>query len=128
MDERFCELVSQLTDGRFTITNYSGRLAVLRQISCLIMSRHGTIQCGGDWGGYWSGKDTAFELLSTIMDDFTAHGLLHLDLPRAAVCTAIKEMYGQYNMNVFPAGHQPRRVRYPFRTKPITSIKLTCRR
>ena len=69
-DERFSELVSQLTDGRFTITNYpEGSLCAANQLFDYV--QNGTIQCGGDWGGYWSGKDTAFELLSTTMDNFT---------------------------------------------------------
>ena len=71
MDQRFSEILSQLTGGRFTVTNYSeGELCSASQLFDYVSQ--GTIQCGGDWGGYWSGKDTAFELLSTIMDDFTA--------------------------------------------------------
>ena len=67
VDKRFTELVSQLTNGRFTITNYSeGELCSASQLFDYVSQ--GTIQCGGDWGGYWSGKDTAFELLSTIME------------------------------------------------------------
>ena len=106
-DERFSELVSQLTDGRFTITNYSGGLAVRSKSAVRLMFSQGTIQCGGDWGGYWSGKDTAFELLSTIDGRLHRPGLLHLDLRRPAAWTAIKEMYGQYNMNYFPLVTNP---------------------
>ena len=70
VDKRFTEIVSELTNGRFTITNYAeGELCSASQLFDYV--EDGTIQCGGDWGGYWSGKDTAFELLSTIMDDFT---------------------------------------------------------
>ena len=59
VDKRFTELVSQLTNGRFTITNYSeGELCSASQLFDYVSQ--GTIQCGGDWGGYWSGKDTAF--------------------------------------------------------------------
>ena len=66
VDQRFTELVSQLTGGRFTITNYSeGELCAANQLFDYV--QNGTIECGGDWGGYWSGKDTAFELLSTCM-------------------------------------------------------------
>ena len=69
VDKRFTELVSQLTNGRFTITNYSeGELCSASQLFDYVSQ--GTIQCGGDWGGYLSGKDTAFELLSTIMEYF----------------------------------------------------------
>ena len=77
-DERFSELVSQLTDGRFTITNYpEGSLCAANQLFDYV--QNGTIQCGGDWGGYWSGKDTAFELLSTTMDNFTGMDYYILD-------------------------------------------------
>ena len=71
VDQRFGEILSQLTGGRFTVTNYAdGELCSASQLFDYVSQ--GTIECGGDWGGYWSGKDTAFELLSTIMDDFTA--------------------------------------------------------
>ena len=57
-DERFSELVSQLTDGRFTITNYpEGSLCAANQLFDYV--QNGTIQCGGDWGGYW-GEASAF--------------------------------------------------------------------
>ena len=50
-DERFSELVSQLTDGRFTITNYPEcSLCAANQLFDYV--QNGTIQCGGDWGGY----------------------------------------------------------------------------
>ena len=61
----------------------------------------GTVECGGDWGGYWSGKDTAFELLSTIMDDFTALDY-YTWIYEAGGMDCYKEMYGQYNMEYFP--------------------------
>ena len=71
VDQRFAEILSALTNGRFTVTNYAeGEPCSASQLFDYVSQ--GTIQCGGDWGGYWSGKDTAFELLSTIMDDFTA--------------------------------------------------------
>lgn len=54
-DERFSELVSQLTDGRFTITNYpEGSLCAANQLFDYV--QNGTIQCGGDWGGYWRAR------------------------------------------------------------------------
>ena len=70
------------------------------------MFSQGTIQCGGDWGGYWSGKDTAFELLSTIMDDFTALDY-YTWIYQAGGLDCYKEMYGQYNMNYFPLVTNP---------------------
>ena len=100
VDQRFTELVSQLTGGRFTITNYSeGELCAANQLFDYVQD--GTIQCGGDWGGYWSGKDTAFELLSTCMDNFTALDY-YTWIYQAGGMDCYKDLYGQYNMEYFP--------------------------
>ncbi len=105
VDQRFAELVSQLTDGRFIITNYSeGELCSASQLFDFVSQ--GTVECGGDWGGYWSGKDTAFELLSTIMDDFTALDY-YTWIYEAGGMDCYKEMYGQYNMEYFPLVTNP---------------------
>ena len=55
VDQRFSEILSQLTGGRFTVTNYSeGELCSASQLFDYVSQ--GTIQCGGDWGGYWSAR------------------------------------------------------------------------
>ena len=98
VDQRFGEILSQLTGGRFTVTNYSeGELCSAKELFDYVSQ--GTIQCGGDWGGYWSGKDTAFELLSTIMDDFTALDY-YTWIYEAGGLDCYKEMYGQYNITI----------------------------
>ena len=119
VDQRFAEILSELTNGGFTVTNYAeGELCNAAQLFDLVSA--GTIECGGDWGGYWSGKDTTFELLSTIMDDFT--GLdYYIWIYEADGMQCYKDMYGQYNMEYFPLVTNPsesgiRSVR------PITSI------
>lgn len=100
VDQRFSELVSQMTDGRFTITNYSeGELCAANQLFDYVQD--GTIQCGGDWGGYWSGKDTTFELLSTIMDNFSAMDF-YTWIYQAGGMQCYQDQYGQYNMMYFP--------------------------
>ena len=64
VDKRFSELVSQMTGGKFTITNYAeGEICASGQVFDTVAD--GTVQAGGDWSGYWAGKDPAFELLST---------------------------------------------------------------
>lgn len=100
VDQRFTELVSELTNGRFKITNYSeGELCSASELFDYV--ENGTIQCGGDWGGYWSGKDTTFELLSTIMDDFSALDY-YTWIYQAGGLSCYQEQYGQYNMEYFP--------------------------
>lgn len=118
-DQRFSELVSELTSGRFTITNYSeGELCAANQLFDYVQD--GTIQCGGDWGGYWSGKDPTFELLSTTMDNFS--GLdYYVWIYQAGGLQCYQDMYGQYNMTYFPImiNHAESGIRS---TSPITSI------
>lgn len=100
VDQRFSELVSQMTSGRFTITNYAeGELCAANQLFDYVQD--GTIQCGGDWGGYWSGKDTSFELLSTIMDNFSAMDY-YTWIYQAGGMQCYQDQYGQYNMMYFP--------------------------
>ena len=119
VDQRFAEILSELTNGGFTVTNYAeGELCSASQLFDYVSE--GTIECGGDWGGYWSGKDTAFELLSTIMDDFT--GLdYYIWIYEADGMQCYKDMYGQYNMEYFPlvTNHSESGIRS---VKPITSI------
>lgn len=115
VDQRFGEILSQLTGGRFTVTNYSeGELCSAKELFDYVSQ--GTIQCGG----YWSGKDTAFELLSTIMDDFTALDY-YTWIYEAGGLDCYKEMYGQYNMNYFPLVTNPSESGIRS-VKPITSI------
>lgn len=100
VDQRFSELVSELTNGRFIITNYSeGELCSASELFDYV--ENGTIQCGGDWGGYWSGKDTTFELLSTIMDNFSAMDY-YTWIYQAGGLECYQEQYGQYDMMYFP--------------------------
>ena len=119
VDQRFSELVSELTGGRFTITNYAeGELCAANQL--FVYVQNGTIECGGDWGGYWSGKDTALELLSTIMDDFTALDY-YTWIYEADGLQCYKDLYGQYNMEYFPLVTNPSESGIRS-VKPINSI------
>lgn len=119
VDKRFSSLVSELTGGKFTITNYAeGELCSAGEL--LDYVENGTIQCGGDWGGYWSGKDTAFELLSTIMDDFSALDY-YTWIYQAGGLNCYQNQYRQYNIQYFPimVNGSESGIRS---VKPITSI------
>ena len=119
VDKRFGEILNELTNGKFTVTNYSeGELFAANTVFDNVSD--GTVQCAGDWGGYWAGKDTAFELLSTIMDDFT--GLdYYIWIYEADGLQCYKDMYGQYNMNYFPLVTNPSESGIRS-VSPITSI------
>lgn len=120
VDQRFAELVSQLTDGPGSSLPITPRANCLRQ-PAVRLCQPGTVACGGEWGGYWSGKDTAFELLSTIMDDFTALDY-YTWIYEAGGMDCYKEMYGQYNMEYFPLVTNPSESGIRS-VSPITSIE-----
>lgn len=119
-DQRFAELVGQLTYGKFTITNYpEGELCAANQLFDYV--QEGTLQCGGDWGGYWSGKDCSFELLATTMDNFT--GLdYYVWIAQGGGLACYQQIYGQYNMTYFPImiNHAESGIRS---SRPITSLE-----
>ena len=119
VDKRFSELVSQMTGGKFTITNYAeGEICAAGQVFDTVAD--GTVQAGGDWSGYWAGKDPAFELLSTTMNLFS--GLdYYVWFEQGGGLDVAKELYGQYGLVWFPivTHFSESGIRS---NKPITSI------
>ena len=61
-DQRFCDKVEEMSNGRLVIKCYgAGQLASTTEVFDLVAS--GDVQIGSDAPQYWSGKDTAFDLL-----------------------------------------------------------------
>lgn len=99
-DQRFAELVGQLTGGKFTITNYAeGELCSGSQAFDYVSE--GTIEAAGDCGAYWSGKNTAFELLNSTVNDFSGMDYF-LWINQADGLEVYQTIYGKYNMIYFP--------------------------
>ena len=120
VDQRFSELVSQLTNGKFQITNY-GEGEVCAANAVFDTVQDGTVQCAGDWAGYWAGKDPAFELLYTTMNLFS--GLdYYVWFEQGGGIEVAQKLYGQYDLVWFPilCHFSESGIRS---SKPITSIK-----
>lgn len=119
VDQRFSALVSQLTNGKFQITNYGeGEICSANQVFDSV--QEGTVQAGGDWSGYWAGKDPAFELLSTTMNLFS--GLdYYVWFEQGGGIDVAQKLYGQYDLMWFPilCHFSESGIRS---SKPITSI------
>lgn len=99
-DTRFAELVGILTNGKFTITNYGdGELCSGSQ--CFDYVQEGTIQAAGDCAAYWAGKNTAFELLNSTVDNFSGMDYF-LWINEADGLEVYQKIYGQYNIVYFP--------------------------
>lgn len=61
-DQRFCDRVAEMSNGRLTIKLYgSGQLCSTTEVFDLVAS--GDVEAGSDAPQYWSGKNTAFDLL-----------------------------------------------------------------
>lgn len=61
-DQRFCERVEEMSNGRLKIKLYgAGQLCSTTEVFDLVAS--GDVQVGSDAPQYWSGKNTAFDLL-----------------------------------------------------------------
>lgn len=99
-DTRFAEMVSILTDGRFTITNY-GEGELCSSSQCFDYVQNGTVQAAGDCATYWVGKNPAFELLNSTVDDFSGMDYF-LWINEADGMDIYNEVYGEYGMVYFP--------------------------
>lgn len=99
-DTRFAELVGQLTGGRFTITNY-GEGELCSGSQCFDYVQDGTVQAAGDCAAYWSGRNTAFELLNSTVDNFSGMDY-YLWINEADGLEVYQSIYGKYNMMYFP--------------------------
>jgi TRAP-type mannitol/chloroaromatic compound transport system substrate-binding protein len=98
-DKSFVKIVNELSRGRLTIKLYSaGELVPPTGVFDAVSK--GTVECGGDWPGYWSGKNSAFDLLGTY-----PLGLDQYDYVNWYFHSGGKEMYdflyGKFNMVYF---------------------------
>lgn len=121
VDADFCELVSRLTDGKFTITPYGvGQLGAATEVFDLVQS--GTVEAGGDWPSYWSGKDIGFDLLATTMFNFSNWDYYVWIYQGGGWEDAYNYMFNQFGMMYFPTTTTP--MESGIRSnKPINSIK-----
>ncbi len=94
-DKYFCDTVNKLSGGKLIIKLYpAGQL--LPAYQNLDAVQKGTVQCAGDFGPYWSGKNTAFDLLGT-----TPMGMTWVDymlwIYHAGGQKVYDDLYGRYN-------------------------------
>ncbi|MET3504561.1 TRAP transporter substrate-binding protein [Halalkalibacter oceani] len=99
-DKTFVDTVNELSNGRLNIKLHSvGELAPADQV--LETVSNGTVEIGGDWPNYWSGKNTAFDLLGS-----QALGLTNWDyllwINAGGGQELYNEIYGQFNTVYFP--------------------------
>ena len=121
IDSKFCENVSKITEGNFTITPYGvGQLGAATEVFNLV--QNGTVEVGGDWPSYWAGYDDGFDLLATTMFNFSGWDYYLWIYEGGGLEDAYNYMFNQYGMVYFPtvACQMESGIRS---NKPIESIK-----
>lgn len=119
-DEYFCDTVNKLSNGRLKIKLYpAGQLLPGHQN--LDAVKKGTVQCAGDFGAYWSGKNTAFDLLGT-----TPMGMTWIDymlwIYHGGGQEIYDKLYGEQNCKWLLQNFTP--IEAGFRTnKPIRTLE-----
>jgi TRAP-type mannitol/chloroaromatic compound transport system substrate-binding protein len=118
-DRYFVKIVNEMSGGRLTMTHHpAGEIVGAFELFDAVSK--GALEGGFDWPSYWTGKNSAFDLLGSVNfwmtppDYFTwvYHG---------GGLQLIREMYGKYNMHYVPTGMTPSES--GFRTnKPIKSL------
>ena len=121
VDQRFAELVGELSNGNFKITVYpAGELGASNAVLDLV--GNGTVECGGDWAGYWSGKNTAFDLLGSSLDNFSVMDYYLWIYEAGGYEDAYQYMYNKYNIQPLPTAFSCAESGLRS-TKPLTSLE-----
>lgn len=118
-DYKFAETVESMSNGELKIKVFaSGELCKSTEVLNMVSS--GTVEMGVDWPNYWSGKDTAFDLLGSNSVTFSAEDYLIWDYQHGGIDLA-QELYGEYGCIWFPhyMSHMESGIRS---NKPINSI------
>lgn len=102
IDRHFVDLANKLTAGELSIDFYEGgALVPAGEVFGAVES--GTIQAGGDWPGYWAGRDAAFSPLATTASLFNAIDYVNW-IQEWGGAALYNEIYGQFGMVYLPYG------------------------
>jgi TRAP-type mannitol/chloroaromatic compound transport system substrate-binding protein len=118
--QAICKRVNQLSGGRLVIEAYpadalAGAFDVFNAVSS------GKVECGHGWPGYWSAKDSSFELFSSLPDMMTQQEwLIWLYGPSKGI-DLWRELYAKYNTMAFPGALNGPEFGF-FTNKPVRTL------
>lgn len=102
LDKKWVELANQLTGDELTIEFFEGgSLVPSGEVFSAVES--GTVQAGGDWPGYWAGRDPAFSPLGTHTSLFNAIDYVNW-IQQWGGKEIFNEVYGKFGMVYLPYG------------------------
>ncbi len=118
-DRYFIKIVNQMAGGRLSITHHpAGEIVGAFELFDAVSK--GALEGGFDWPSYWTGKNTAFDLLGSVNFWFTPNDYFTW-VYHGGGLELIRELFGKYNLYYIPTGMTPSES--GFRTnKPIKSL------
>lgn len=118
-DLYWIQLVEELLGDEIRIDHYAaGELVRQNEVFDAVAS--GTVQLGGDFPGYWAGRDTAFNLVASFPMWFTAYDYINW-LEFGGGYAEYERVYG--NFGIMPLPHGPITVESgPRSNRPIRSL------
>lgn len=121
IDKHWVELVNKLVDDdKLTIEFYDGgSLVPAGEVFGAVES--GTIQAGGDWPGYWAGRDSAFSPLSTTASLFNAVDYVNW-IQEWGGAELYNEVYGKFGMVYLPYGVTNSESGFRTVSKPVATL------
>jgi TRAP-type mannitol/chloroaromatic compound transport system substrate-binding protein len=120
VDRHFVKLVNSMGGPDFKIKFFDGGTMV-PPFELFDAVARGTLDMGGDWGGYWPGKDEAFNIIGSHPLGLTIHDYM-LWIYQGGGFDLIQEAYGKYGLVALPFGGHGSESGIRG-NKPINSIK-----
>jgi TRAP-type mannitol/chloroaromatic compound transport system substrate-binding protein len=120
VDRHFVKLVNSMGGPDFQIKFFDGGTMV-PAFELFDAVARGTLDMGGDWGGYWPGKDEAFNIIGTQPLGLTINDYM-LWIYQGGGFDLIQEAYAKYGLVALPFGGHGSESGIRG-NKPINSIK-----
>ena len=102
VDRHFVKLVNSMGGDNFNIKFYDGGTMV-PAFELFDAVANGVLDMGGDWGGYWPGKDEVFNIIGSHPLGLSIHDYM-LWIYQGGGFDLIQEAYGKYGLVALPFG------------------------
>jgi TRAP-type mannitol/chloroaromatic compound transport system substrate-binding protein len=97
---RLIDSIEMMSNKKLSVALYAeGELASVKEIFELVSS--GTMEMGSDWPGYWSGKNTAFDLLAAQVMGLSPEDYI-MWIYNGGGFELYQEIYGKFNLVYLP--------------------------
>lgn len=120
VDRHFVKLVNSMGGPNFKIKFFDGGMMV-PSFELFDAVAKGTLDMGGDWGGYWPGKDEAFNIIGSQPMGLTINDYM-LWIYQGGGFDLIQEAYGKFGLVALPFGGHASESGIRG-NKPINSLK-----